>query len=129
VQDFRKLMVWQKAHELTLAVYRATKGFPQDERYGLTIQARRSAASVPANIAEACGRSGSGDFARFLDVASGSASELEYHLLLARDLGHLDTATHECLATDVAEIRQMLSSLRQKARPTQQTQKGTKHKN
>ena len=120
MQDFRKLKVWHKAHQLTLAVYRATKGFPQEELYGLTSQARRSAASIGANIAEACGRSGSGDFARFLEVASGSASELEYHLLLAHDLNHLGGPTHQRLAADVAEVKQMLSSLRRKARLNRQ---------
>jgi len=116
MQDFRKLNVWRKSHQLTLAVYKASKCFPADERYGLTSQARRSAASIPANIAEGCGRSASGDFARFLEIASGSASELEYHLLLAHDLDHLDAAVHERLSTDVKEVKQMLSSLTKKVR-------------
>jgi four helix bundle protein len=85
VQDFRKLEVWKKAHRQTLDVYKSTTAFPREEIFGLRAQLRRSAASVPANIAEACGRGG-GEFARFLIVAMGSASELEYHLLLAYDL-------------------------------------------
>ena len=118
MRDFRKLQVWHKAHQLTLAVYEATKKFPNDERYGLTSQSRRSAASVPANIAEGCGRSSAGDFARFLQIASGSASELEYHLLLAHDLRLLDSQKHERLAAMVCEVKQMLSALIRSVKPT-----------
>jgi len=75
MKDFRKLTVWQKAHELTLAVYKATRGFPKEELYGLTSQVRRSSVSVPSNIAEGCGRSGDAELARFLDISMGSASE------------------------------------------------------
>ena len=117
MQDYKKLNVWQKAHQLTLAVHGATGRFPQEERYGLTSQIRRCSVSIPANIAEGCGRSKSGDFARFLDIASGSANELEYHLLLARDLGYFDNATQQRLAPNVAEVRQMLASLIRKVRP------------
>jgi four helix bundle protein len=116
MQDFRKLKVWQKAHALTLAVYGATRRFPKDEQYGLTSQSRRSAASVPANIAEGCGRSAPGDFARFLEIAAGSASELEYHLLLARDLRVLPSGLYDALAPAVCEVKQMLASLTSKAR-------------
>ena len=123
MQDFRKLNVWRKAHELTLAVYEVTRSFPQDERYGLTSQARRAAASIPANIAEGCGRTASGDFARFLNIASGSASELQYHLLLARDLNHLDAPRHQQLTAEVTEVKQMLASLTQKVRATPATPK------
>jgi four helix bundle protein len=90
MQDFRELQVWRKAHRLTLAVYRATAGFPREELYGLTGQIRRSCSSIPANLAEGCGRSGDSDFARFCSIAIGSASELEYHLLLAKDLHLID---------------------------------------
>jgi len=79
MKDFRQLSVWEKAHRLTLAVYEATKPFPTDERYGLTSQIRRSCASIPANIAEGCGRAGDGEFRKFLQVAMGSATELDYH--------------------------------------------------
>jgi four helix bundle protein len=85
VQDFRKLKVWRMSHDFTLAVYEATAAFPKEELYGLTSQVRRAAASVPANIAEACGRGGNAEFARFIRIAMGSASELEYHLLLAHN--------------------------------------------
>lgn len=99
---------------MTLAVYNATTMFPRDELYGLTSQIRRSCASIPANIAEGCGRGGDGEFARFLQIAMGSASELEYHLLLASDLKFLDGSNYERLATEVTEVKRMLTSLIQK---------------
>jgi len=117
MQDFRKLNVWRKAHELTLAVYEVTRKFPGDERYGLTSQMRRCAASAAANICEGCGRNTGGDFARFLDIASGSASELEYHLLLARDLGYIENSAHERLTAETIEVKQMLASLTKKVGP------------
>ena len=110
MKDFRDVKVWQKSHQLTLSAYRATSTFPRDELYGLTSQIRRSCASIPANIAEGCGRSGDKDFARFLQIAMGSASELEYHVLLARDLNLLDTRVYEGLAEGVAEVKRMLAS-------------------
>jgi four helix bundle protein len=111
VQDFRKLKVWQKAHTATLSIYTATEKFPAGERYGLTSQMRRAASSIPANIAEGCGRSSDADFGRFLHHAMGSASELEYFLLLARDLKFLGSAPHERITVDVQEIKRMLASL------------------
>jgi four helix bundle protein len=110
MKDFRELKVWEKAHALTLAVYKATAAFPRDELYGLTAQIRRSCSSIPANIAEACGRNGDAELARFLRIAMGSASELEYHLLLASDLGLLDRVEYERLANDVIEVKRMLAS-------------------
>jgi four helix bundle protein len=111
MQDFRTLEVWQKAHQVTLAAYRVTKAFPADERFGLTSQIRRAASSVPANIAEGCGRRGDAEFHRFLQIAMGSASELEYHLLLSRDLAYLKAADHEQLTSDLTRVKRMLSSL------------------
>jgi four helix bundle protein len=116
VRDFRDLAVWGKAHQLTLVVYRETSAFPAAELYGLTSQMRRAAASIPANIAEGCGRNGGADFARFLQIALGSASELEYHILLARDLGYLNVACHETIQVDTVEVKKMLTSLLQKLR-------------
>jgi four helix bundle protein len=110
VQDFRNLKVWQKAHGLTLDVYRGTRGFPTDERYGLTSQLRRSSASVPANLAEGCARGGDIDFARFVSVAAGSASETDYHLLLARDLGYFSDDAYQPLFEQVTEVKRMLNS-------------------
>ena len=85
--------------------------FPKAELYDLTRQLRRASASIPANIAEGCGRSGEAELARFLHIAMGSASEVEYHFLLARDLQLLPKADYERLAADVTEIKRMLTSL------------------
>ena len=114
MRDFRDLVVWQKGHRLTLDVYRATAGFPTDERFGLTAQLRRSAASVPTNIAEGCGRDVERELARFISIAAGSASETEYHLLLAHDLGYLSREAHVDLTARVNEIKKMLRSFREK---------------
>ncbi|MFQ5520928.1 MAG: four helix bundle protein [Candidatus Methylomirabilia bacterium] len=114
MRDFRELKVWEKAHHLTLAVYNATTTFPRDELYGLTSQIRRSCASIPANIAEGCGRGGDAEFGRFLQIAMGSASELEYHLLLACDLKFLDNADYKHLASEVTEVKRMLTAFIQK---------------
>jgi four helix bundle protein len=116
MKDFRELKVWQKAHELTLGVYRTTKAFPREEQFGLTAQLRRAAESVAANIAEGCGRDGDPEFARFLQIAMGSASETEYHLLLARDLGLLHTTDYDPLAREVEEVKKMLTALIRKLR-------------
>jgi len=110
MKSFRELKVWEKGHELTLAVYKATARFPNEERYGLTSQIRRSSVSVPANIAEGCGRGSDADLARFLQIAAGSASELEYHLLLANQLDILDAPDHKRLTKEVTEVKRMLTS-------------------
>lgn len=109
MRDFRNLKVWRKAHDLTLAVYRVTRSFPPEELYGLTSQMRRSSASVPTNIAEGCGREGDAELSRFLSMAGGSASELEYQLFLARDFGFLGAAEYRKLTTEVTEVKRMLS--------------------
>ena len=97
MQDFKKLKVWEKGHQLTLTVYKLTARFPKEELYGLTSQMRSAAASIVCNIAEGCGRTGGADFARFLQMATGSASELEYQLLLARDLNFLKAMEYQDL--------------------------------
>jgi four helix bundle protein len=111
MRDFRKLKVWQNAHRCALEIYRHTQGFPVDERFGLTVQLRRAAVSVASNIAEGCGRDGERDFARFLSIAAGSASEVEYQLLLARDLGYLSDELHRQLDAQNNQIKRMLNSL------------------
>ncbi len=110
MRDFTQLKVWERSHRLTLAVYKATAAFPKEEQYGLKSQIRRSCVSVPANIAEGCGRGSNADLARFLQMALGSASELQYHLLLARDLSFLDSRDFKRLTEDVTEIKRMLTS-------------------
>lgn len=116
MQDFTKLKVWQRAHELTLAVNRTTADFPRTEVYGLTSQIRRCSSSIGANIAEGCGRGSNADLARYLQMAIGSASELQYHLLLSRDLKFLTVAEHDSLSGSVVEIRRMLVALIAKLR-------------
>ena len=111
MKNFRDLQVWDKAHKLTLEAYKITQAFPREELYGLTSQIRRSSASIGANIAEGCGRRGNGDFHRFLQNAMGSASELEYHILLAHDLGILPQPKFKDLNTNIVEVKRMLSAL------------------
>ncbi len=114
MKDFHELKVWQKAHELTLAVYQITAAFPREELYGLTTQLRRSSSSVPANLAEGCGRNGDAELARFCSIAMGSASELQYHLLLAKDLKLITPHDHEQFAQRAIELKRMLAALLQK---------------
>ena len=111
MKDFRQLKVWEKAHQLALAIYKATKGFPKEELYGLTSQIRRASMSIPTNIAEGCGRNTDAEFARFLQIAMGSASETEYQLLLSLDLGFLNKEQYDKLNPDVTEVKRMLASL------------------
>ncbi len=116
MQSFKNLKVWEKAHVLTLGVYQSSKSFPREEMYGLTSQMRRASASIGANIAEGSCRKGDVDFARFLQIATGSASELEYHLLLARDLKLLQAQEYERLTCQAEEVKRMLASLMKKLR-------------
>jgi four helix bundle protein len=111
VGDFKKLEVWQVAHRVTCQVYQATAGFPKTETYGLTAQLRRSASSIPANIAEGSGRNGDLEFSRFVRISLGSATELEYHLLLSRDIGLLTASKYEELSGEVLRVRSMLARL------------------
>lgn len=110
MRDFRNIQVWHKSHALTLAIYKVTKSFPNDERFGLTSQLRRASVSIPSNIAEGCGRTSDADFARFLTISMGSASEVEYQLLLAHDLNLLDRSTYMQLNDQVTEAKRMLAS-------------------
>lgn len=116
MKNFRDLKVWQKSHELTLTIYKATNSFPKDELYGLTSQVRRASSSIPANIAEGCGRQGNAELARFLQIAFGSANELEYHLLLSRDLQILSLEQHQKIENQILEVKRMLASLLVKVR-------------
>src|SRR5262249_55247999 len=105
MKNFRDLNVWEKSHALTLALYKASSSFPKYELYGLTSQVRRACVSIPANIAEGCGRGGDPEFGRFLQIAMGSACEVEYHLLLARDLGFLSEADYGVLDSQTVEVK------------------------
>jgi len=116
MQSFRNLKVWQKAHALTVDVYKATNAFSKEELYGLTSQLRRASVSVGANIAEGSCRRGDADFGRFLQMAIGSASEVVYHVLLARDLEMLKTMDYQRLSAQVVEVKRMLGALLGKLR-------------
>jgi four helix bundle protein len=111
MKDFRKLNVWQKSHQLVLEVYKNTRSFPKAEIYGLTNQLRRACILITSNISEGCGRGSDMDFARFAQMAMGSASEVEYQILLSHDLGYLETPIYNKLTLDVTEIKRMLTSL------------------
>lgn len=110
MRDFKDLKVWHKAHQFTLDVYRHTKSFPPEERFGLTAQLRKAASSVPSNIAEGSGRTGDRELARFLGIAAGSASEAEYQLLLSKDLAYLAPQIHRDLDQQANEIKRMLNA-------------------
>ena len=111
MKDFRQLKVWEKSHQLALAVYKATKEFPKEELYGLPSQIRRSSMSIPSNMTEGCGQFTDANFARFLQMAMGSASETEYQIILAHDLDFLPKDTYKQLHNEVEEIKRMLASL------------------
>jgi four helix bundle protein len=118
VQDFRRLEVWNKAHRLTLDIYQATRAFPKEETYGLTSQLKRAATSIPTNLAEGCGRSGDAELKRFADIAMGSASEVEYLLLLAVDLEILSRSVYLELNEHVIEVKRMLAAFIVQLRPS-----------
>jgi four helix bundle protein len=117
MRNYEDLQVWKKAHALTLDIYKNTRCFPGDERFGLTSQIRRSCASIGANLAEGCGRRSDGEMARFVHIAMGSGAELSYHLLLAKDLELLSKTSFEHLRSDLSEVMRMLSSLSDRLKP------------
>jgi len=119
MQDFHTLKVWEKSHALTLDVYRVSRDFPSDERFGLTSQLRRATASIPANIAEGCGRNTGPELRRFLEIALGSASEVEYHLILARDLSLIPAELHTQMNAQVCEVKRMLAAFIKKLKSDQ----------
>jgi four helix bundle protein len=112
MQNFRKLKVWQRSHQLTLRVYRLTAKLPADERFGLVSQLRRAVSSVATNIAEGSKRQSKREFARFLNVAEGSLAEVDYLLLLSKDLGYLTEAEVAGQFAEIEEQAKMLSALR-----------------
>ena len=111
MRSYKTLIVWQRAHKLVLAVYKTTDSFPVSERYGLTSQIRRAAVSIPANIAEGCSRGTDLDTAHFFQIGLGSAAELSYELLLARDLGFMPDESCQSMVSEVEEISRMLNTL------------------
>ena len=111
LQDYTKLKVWQKAHELVLSAYPTAAQFPREELYGLTSQLRRALVSIPANIAEGCGRNSNAELSHFLHIALGSASEVEYYFLLTHDFHWLEDKTYQELTTHILEVKRMLGAL------------------
>jgi four helix bundle protein len=118
MKDFRNLKVRDRSHKLTLKIYGITRTFPVEEIYGLKSQMRRASVSIPTNIAEGCGRNSDAELARFLEIAMGSASELEYLVLLSKELNFLDNAVYNSLTAEIIEIKQMLGTLIKKIRST-----------
>lgn len=108
--NFKDLVVWQRSHHLTLEIYKVTQCFPKEEMFGLTSQIRRAVSSIPTNIAESCGRRTNAELANFLNIASGSASEVEYEILLAKEVGYITIEQCELWMKEVGEIRSMLAA-------------------
>lgn len=108
MRDFHKLIIWQRSHQLTLAVYRISKSFPKEEIFGLISQMRRAVSSIPTNIAEGCGRASNKDFAHFLQIAIGSATEVEYQLLLAHDINYINDDDYQALTDETVVVRKMI---------------------
>ena len=111
MRDFHNYKIWSKGHQIALSIYKKTKSFPNEELFGLTSQIRKASMSIPFNIAEGCGRKSDAEFAHFLNIAAGSASEVEEELLMSFDLGFLDKESYQLLDNDVKEIKAMLSKL------------------
>lgn len=111
MRDFHNYKVWEKGHQFALNIYRETKKFPKEELFGITSQIRRAATSIPFNIAEGCGRRGDSEFAHFLNIAAGSASEVEEELLLSYDLEFMEKASYLKLNEEVNDIKAMLNKL------------------
>jgi four helix bundle protein len=116
MRDFKKLAVWEKAHQAALSTYEATTSFPPFEQYGLTSQLRRAASSIPTNIAEGCGRDSDAELARFLRIAMGSGNEVEYLLILSRDLSYLNESTFNDLTARILETKRMLAGFLKRLR-------------
>jgi four helix bundle protein len=116
MRDFRQLKVWEQSHRLTLRIYEITKNFPKEELFTLTNQIRRASSSVPTNIAEGCGRGGNKEYAYFLQVATGSAFELDYHILLAHDLKYIGTDIYRELDDEIQSLKRQLTVLLRKVR-------------
>ena len=114
MKDFRELKVWERGHKMALTAYKLTSGFPKHELFGLTSQVRRCASSIPANIAEGCGRLGNAELHRFLQIACGSVSELEYHFLLALDLSYLSKPDYDSARDELLNLKRMLVAFTRK---------------
>lgn len=110
MRDYKKYKVWELGHEVTLEIYKLTQSFPKEEIYGIISQMRRSSYSIPSNMAEGCGRESDAEFKRFLTISRGSASELEYFTVLAKDLGYINDKTFSGLNDKVDKIRRSINN-------------------
>lgn len=111
MRDYKKLLVWEKSHQLTLEIYKVLCEFPKEEMFGLISQMKRSSSSIPTNIAEGAGRKGDKEFCRFLYIAYGSANELEYQIILSEDLNYINLETSSLLKLKDEEVKKMLNKL------------------
>lgn len=116
MQDYRKLTVWNRSHQLVLDLYKLVNLFPKEEQFGLISQIKRAVSSIPANIAEGCGRNSNKDFAQFLNIALGFLNEVTYFILLAKDLKYINIEDYSKLTDECNEIKAMLISLIKKIR-------------
>ena len=114
MRDFKRYNVWEVSHQFVLKIYKITKQFPQSENYQLVSQMQRAAYSIPSNFSEGCGRGSDKDFNRFVTICLGSAHELEYYILLAKDLKYIERSTYEVLITEINKIKRKLYSLSKK---------------
>ncbi|MFQ5926241.1 MAG: four helix bundle protein [Terriglobia bacterium] len=129
IRDFTELKVWQEAHKLTLAVYKTTRSFPREEKFGVVSQLQRAASSVPANIAEGFARKSINELLRSLGIASGSLAEARYFLLLSRDLGYLNGNVLRALQSQCESVAQLINALARSLRQRAQHKvQGTRHK-
>ncbi|RKR13204.1 four helix bundle protein [Maribacter vaceletii] len=111
MRDYKKYTVWELGHEITLLIYKLTSSFPKEELYSLTSQMRRASYSIPSNIAEGCGRESNQEFKRYLTIARGSASELEYFLILVKDLNLIELNDFKNLSDSANKIKRSLNNL------------------
>jgi four helix bundle protein len=118
MQRFTEIRAWQRAHAFVLEVYRVTRAFPADERFGIVSQLRRAAISVPTNVAEGAKRDSNPEYSRFLNIAEASMAETEYLLMLSRDLGYLDSGVAESLLQESNDVSSMLAKLRARVSET-----------
>ena len=111
LKSYKELKVWQRSYQLCLEIYKITKGFPDEEKYGLTSQLRRAAVSVPSNISEGYGRKTTPEYIQFLYIAYGSVCEIETQILLSGDLGYIANGRLDMLKEGIREVERMLKAL------------------
>lgn len=116
MQDFTKLLVWQKSHNLTINIYKLTSQMPSEEKFGLISQIRQSSVAIESNLAAGWGRGNDKELARFIDLAVSNSFELRCQLLIARDLGYIEKKQYELFESQIIEVNRMLGGLLRKLR-------------